>query len=68
MAVRIVFLVKSENKQKDRWWRSFMQRPVHPSFGWIKPLWTGRNMDGEVNKMKEQKRCSKTYCHLSVIP
>ena len=31
----------------------FMQRPVHPSFGWVKPLWTGRNMGGRV--VEEEK-------------
>ena len=25
-----------------------MQRPVHPSFGQVKPMWTGRNMGGRV--------------------
>ena len=27
---------------------SFMQRPAHPSFGWVKPLWT--NISGLVKK------------------
>ena len=26
----------------------FMQRLIHPSFGQVKPLWTGGNMDGRV--------------------
>ena len=43
---------------------SFMQRPAHPSFGWVKPFvdkykWIGK-------KMKEQKRSLKKirYCQL----
>ena len=36
-----------------------MQRHVHLSFGWVKPLWTGRNTDGRI-KMKELKGSSKT--------
>ena len=30
---------------------SFTQRPVHPSFGGTKPLWTGRNT-GQVEDVK----------------
>ena len=44
---------------------SFIKRPVHPSFGRVKRIWTGRNMEDGLwtgKKMKEQKkkRCSKT--------
>ena len=43
---------------------SFMQRPVHPSFGPVKPLWTGSKIwvDGfwTGKKIKAQKRYSKT--------
>ena len=39
---------------------SFVQRPVHPSFGWVKTnIWTGRNMGGRV-KNEGAKRSSKT--------
>ena len=27
-----------------------MQRPVHQLFGWVKPVWMGRNMGGRVKK------------------
>ena len=43
---------------------SFMQRPVHPSFGWVKPImdgykygWTG---GGWVKNEGAKKRSSKT--------
>ena len=34
---------------------SFMQRPVHPSFGLVKKrIWTGRNMGGWVKKWSKK--------------
>ena len=43
---------------------SFIQRPVHPSFGRVKPLWTGINMGGRV--VDEQKKVfqNRRYCQL----
>ena len=37
---------------------SFMQIPVHLSFGRVKTLWTGSNISGQVQN-KEQERSSK---------
>ena len=43
-----------------------MERPVHPSFGWVKLVccgWEEISVDGE--EMKEQKRTSKIIDTLS---
>ena len=35
-------------KDQAQWHHSFMERPVHLSFGRVKRIWTNRNMGGRV--------------------
>ena len=41
-------MFKYERKRSDS--HSFMQRPVHLSYGQVKRLWTGKNIGGRVKK------------------
>jgi len=56
-------VVMKRTEIRDEWKHSFMQRPNHPSFGWVKLVVDGRNMDGQV-----VDGCQEIRCCLSVMP